>query len=799
MRKSSKTLSLILVLSFLLSSCLIGCGKKKEESGLQSQSDSIVTVKSNSGYFQSNDVELIIPKDSDKEINQVELNAYSIFGDRIVVACSTSYAYTKEIEKKIKSHTSDPSETVDPSEWQSFLDELATYRWQGLLIYDFSGNLVSQIEMEDENDIIYSLAEGRNGEILTLIGSSETWNNRLSSVSSEGKEEKLFSLTDIAIDRQSTVEMLDNEIYLITNTSEYGTWDKNGKALFRHPTDGFRSTLFNVSGKWYATGADHNEDYSQFSSYAQEINITNGQTTPKKIQLNDQMPEISSKGDWGCLGISPEGILKLYPLENKVETMISWKDTDVNYTQVIPETLRILENNEVCFLQISQDPGEPSNSNKKHIFFTRLTPSDTNPHEGKPVLTIGTIGGTTSSVFMDYVNAYNKDPDSKCQIVVSDLAGNYNNNYMTQISKLAEITDQIYLDMQNGSGPDILFDFSSYSLFSTERVLCDLNSFIDGNNGLDRSLYFDSVFRASEMSGKLYHIPVFFILYGVYVNSDHMGNQRGWTFDEFDQKASALPDDVVCIPHYTYDEFLMSILQGSLKDFIDYDKKEAYFDSAEFRNLLETVKKYGHERTNSEFYDHYEQLREGMLASFPSPVSNIDEYLNIIQSAKGNLIYAGWPTAQGKGPCITPGMSLSISQFSEHKEEAWDFIKYLFNTQMQLQLCKSTTMPGIPLSREAVSSLNNESSEKSKENYAIYEQNKQAYIDNDWTPPILVDDNAINSYIQTIESVGTSALNDRYILNIISEEAPAYFNDQKTLDDVCKIIQNRVSLYVKEK
>lgn len=36
------------------------------------------------------------------------------------------------------------------------------------------------------------------------------------------------------------------------------------------------------------------------------------------------------------------------------------------------------------------------------------------------------------------------------------------------------------------------------------------------------------------------------------------------------------------------------------------------------------------------------------------------------------------------------------------------------------------------------------------------------------------------------------------IIKIISEEAPAYYNGQKELEDVAGIIQNRIKLYVDE-
>ena len=49
-----------------------------------------------------------------------------------------------------------------------------------------------------------------------------------------------------------------------------------------------------------------------------------------------------------------------------------------------------------------------------------------------------------------------------------------------------------------------------------------------------------------------------------------------------------------------------------------------------------------------------------------------------------------------------------------------------------------------------------------------------------------------------IESLTEHVEYDEEILNIITEEAAAYFGNQKSVDDVAKIIQSRISIYVNE-
>ena len=52
--------------------------------------------------------------------------------------------------------------------------------------------------------------------------------------------------------------------------------------------------------------------------------------------------------------------------------------------------------------------------------------------------------------------------------------------------------------------------------------------------------------------------------------------------------------------------------------------------------------------------------------------------------------------------------------------------------------------------------------------------------------------------MHVLDGLTTVANGSFAIQAIIEEELPAYFADDKTVDDVCKIIQNRAQTYVWE-
>ena len=62
-----------------------------------------------------------------------------------------------------------------------------------------------------------------------------------------------------------------------------------------------------------------------------------------------------------------------------------------------------------------------------------------------------------------------------------------------------------------------------------------------------------------------------------------------------------------------------------------------------------------------------------------------------------------------------------------------------------------------------------------------------------------MDESVITSYKEVLQSASVIVSDDPAVLNIIREEIPAYFLDQKSLDAVISIINNRVSTVIAER
>ncbi|MBR5425948.1 MAG: hypothetical protein IK106_05445 [Clostridiales bacterium] len=121
------------------------------------------------------------------------------------------------------------------------------------------------------------------------------------------------------------------------------------------------------------------------------------------------------------------------------------------------------------------------------------------------------------------------------------------------------------------------------------------------------------------------------------------------------------------------------------------------------------------------------------------------------------------------GYSVGSDFTLGISKNTKFPEECRDFIRFLFEKEQQIQCSKD--FYSIPLYRETAADICEEAELTDMEKSSFMEMLEKAYI---------------------------SRMSNYRIKEIILEEGMAYFKGQKSVEDVCQIIQNRVNTYMKE-
>ena len=423
-----------------------------------------------------------------------------------------------------------------------------------------------------------------------------------------------------------------------------------------------------------------------------------------------------------------------------------------------------------------------------------LDRQETNPNVGKKVLVASTLG-TYNYCLCDAVCTYNEtNPDY--YIRLDDSYSTYSQDYDPTVDDLnallldqeAALSYQLMVDLMAGEGPDMILDASYYDQLNSPDYLLDLTSYVE-TDGL-----FSNVIDAAKTSdGKLYHCPITISINGIVVHKDDVPSDlKGFTFDEYADFVSDVCNGTD--PMYMEKtEFFTTCLSAMSDEFVTDGKVDYNKDS--FKQLAEYTK-------NSTMQAGYGEFRDLM----PTPMGNAEflysctlaMLLPRYEDDLTDVRIVGLPTSDGRGPQICMDSSVAISAQTSEAEACAAFISTLLSEDIQTEYGTYTDGMPIRISSYEASSATlleryNTSVEKDYANYT----SEELVMYNSNTK--ILDESVIDDFEAMIASCEDTASLDPAIEKIVYEEIQAYFADQKSIDDVIELINNRVSLYVSER
>ena len=210
-------------------------------------------------------------------------------------------------------------------------------------------------------------------------------------------------------------------------------------------------------------------------------------------------------------------------------------------------------------------------------------------------------------------------------------------------------------------------NFYDYGKFNSEHVLVDLNKYLDGADGIDRSLYFDNVLRAFEEEGKLFMLPLSVQFDAMITDKKTVGGATDFTIDSFSNQLANLPENV--LPFFSRDmkdvDYLLKLVSQDFSHYVDYDRYEVHFDSEDFiklMNLSRLCYKPLSESTylsildtlNSDNMYNYHSAEDAAMNAGLAGLSffwcrSLFDYGRSADLCGGDPCVIGWPTSRGSG------------------------------------------------------------------------------------------------------------------------------------------------------
>lgn len=445
-------------------------------------------------------------------------------------------------------------------------------------------------------------------------------------------------------------------------------------------------------------------------------------------------------------------------------------------------------------------------------------------------------------------NLYNRIPDEELQeeiiVNLATIYTNYNlrraiirfnrrntgvrisvtdyNKYNTEENQWSGATTQLNTDLVMGNAPDILVIDSSLPVESyfQKNIFIDLNPYLDGENGIDRSTLLDNILRATETAdGKLNSIIPSFYMYTLAAKSKFVGTEPGWTLAEMMETLKNLPEGMSAFMEYSRDNIIDNLFQYSMDCFIDWDNSTTYFDTPEFIELLEYLKTLPEKGYWEEYYDgrtDYDPDKEQEMQTnyelrfYQDRALFGMEYMGefrafqsvVRQFATEDVTLIGYPTRdpEGNGATIIPNLELAICTGTKCPDQAWEFLKYLLTDETFLDTYEFT------INKAKIEEMIQEADEQSEYyDYTMTDEDYQWYEEN-YSPEYVEYLKATqnrkyqSSDGEKILDILTHATRvsrtDTEAVNIIKEELSSFFGGTRSAADTADIIQSRVKLYV---
>ncbi len=365
--------------------------------------------------------------------------------------------------------------------------------------------------------------------------------------------------------------------------------------------------------------------------------------------------------------------------------------------------------------------------------------------------------------------------------------------------------------------PVDLIDLSGVDVekLAGQGVLEDLAPWLEQSGALGAEDFLEGILNAYTFDGILTGIPESFTLRTVV--GDGAGGTAGLSLEGLLGAAGRHPG-ALPLGETTREEMMRYLLMFNEETFIDWEAGQCHFDSEQFGEVLEMLRSFPEASgDNPAGGSGSGDFGRGDSASLPTMIQDgqvlfavadlygLDTYQLYEGMFGGNAACVGFPTPEGKGGTLLfPQNAYGIAAGSGNKAGAWKFIEGVL-TRMDVEgmekeeVYKEYTLPNrLPVLKRIWNMMTEYRMEADSERRA--DRFPIKIFDDGWSfQHHALTQEEIDVVLGLLkEAVPAFTVEDDAALSIINEEAAAYYSGQKGLEDVVKVIQNRVQLYVSE-
>lgn len=358
---------------------------------------------------------------------------------------------------------------------------------------------------------------------------------------------------------------------------------------------------------------------------------------------------------------------------------------------------------------------------------------------------------------------------------------------------------QLRMELISGEGPDLISTgaFNNAQVLTAMGALVDLYPYLDNDSELSREDFLN--LELLELDGKLTQVTPKYYITSYYGTQMAYGEESGWSFEEcLDRITSAdTPQDI--LGNATGSSFIANFIADYASGHVYYEDAECSFDTEEFRAILEVAKAINMESEDPNVYATQTQTQQEFFEVYPNVIypcriSGVSEFTTFLNTNAGipvNII--GMPCQEGNGAKAAFPQPISVCTFTKSPEACWEFIRF-FLTNESIGEDTNYFPVYIPLLEKQIEEAIVDKVVRNQENPQSIMA--AAALGSSVTPKFTEEE--AEMLRELLYGGPTLYGYNPVITPIVLEEVETYLSGDKSMDDVIRLIESRVRIYLSE-
>lgn len=487
-------------------------------------------------------------------------------------------------------------------------------------------------------------------------------------------------------------------------------------------------------------------------------------------------------GIYLCVG---DGLWKYDPDTGETERMWYWDD---EYIQIdgmrVQQIFRGKENIQVLCQE--RHPAEYVYAKGEILTFAAVSYKDRREYPPKQEVTLGRAYNSFSDLdysrMDDLVRRYNRQ-SGKYKVVIL-----YPEEKIEGWQQSNELLKEIELQLLRGEGPDLIqIDGLDTKSMVSKGVFEDLEDYYKSSEKICWEDILEPVREACLVLGENVLVIPYFALESMLIKDEvEREDWTPWKFLEVTQR-----DGAVLHPEASQLEAFWYCMGVRLEGrFINYEKRECYFDTAEFQKVLEECSKWKGAEPPVVIAPQGETVTvvepQDWLLSI-TYLSDTSLYIGRMRNAN----WLGMPGWEGAQNIIVPQETFAINSASRNKEGAWDFLEFVLSEELQDTIDQDFPVRTDSFDKYLAYSYANP--EDSNDAFSYVVESRLVPTEEDF---IAIRDMVSNAVSR--DAMSWASMDNDPVRVILEEEVGMYFSGDATVEETVKKIQSRVTLYLNE-